>query len=188
MLVLSRGRNQSVLVGDDVVVTLLDVRSGDSFVHRAKARLGFDAPREIAIQRQEVFERMQAKSSSGQSHQPKPKLALSGTNHPVNEATVRLQIQTPRQVSIHCSRATGQSNGKRRIVQSFPAEVISADADDSDGQKLLRIIDCMKNDNILIGNQLQVTIVDVVEFVVDDSPAPMRGRDALVAGNDMETA
>jgi carbon storage regulator len=170
MLVLSRGRNQSVLVGNDVIVTLLDIRIGDSFVRRGKARLGFDAPKEIAIQRQEVFERMKAKTSSG-SYQPKPRTALAGTNHPVREATVRLQIQTPPEVSIHCSRATGHTTGKRRIVQSFPAESPSADTDDADSRPLLRVINCIKDDNILIGNQLQVTVVDVVQFVVD-SPSP----------------
>ena len=60
MLVLSRGRNQSVLVGNDVIVTLLDIRCGDSFVRRGKVRLGFDAPKEISIQREEVFARMKA--------------------------------------------------------------------------------------------------------------------------------
>ena len=50
MLVLSRYRNESVKVGDDIVVTVVEVR-GD------KVRLGFEAPKDIPIFRTELIER-----------------------------------------------------------------------------------------------------------------------------------
>ena len=52
MLVLSRQRDESIIIGDNVVVTIVDVR-GD------KVRLGIDAPVEIPVHRQEVYEAIQ---------------------------------------------------------------------------------------------------------------------------------
>lgn len=52
MLVLSRQRDQSIMIGEDVVVTIVDIR-GD------KVRLGIDAPGEIPVHRQEVYEAIQ---------------------------------------------------------------------------------------------------------------------------------
>ena len=49
MLVLSRHRDQSIMIGDDVVVTIVDIR-GD------KVRLGINAPTDIPVHRREVYE------------------------------------------------------------------------------------------------------------------------------------
>lgn len=49
MLVLSRKRNEKIVIGDEVVVTVLDVR-GD------QVQLGIDAPRKIPVHRHEVYE------------------------------------------------------------------------------------------------------------------------------------
>ena len=48
MLVLSRERDQVVMIGDDVEVTVLDIR-GD------KVRLGINAPKHISVHRKEVW-------------------------------------------------------------------------------------------------------------------------------------
>lgn len=52
MLVLSRHRDESIMIGDDVVITIVDIR-GD------KVRLGIDAPQDIPVHRQEVYEAIQ---------------------------------------------------------------------------------------------------------------------------------
>ena len=49
MLVLSRHRDESIMIGDDVMITIVDIR-GD------KVRLGIDAPQEIPVHRQEVYD------------------------------------------------------------------------------------------------------------------------------------
>ncbi len=49
MLVLSRHRDESIMIGDNVMITIVDIR-GD------KVRLGIDAPQEIPVHRQEVYE------------------------------------------------------------------------------------------------------------------------------------
>ena len=48
MLVLTRRANQSIMIGDDVVVTVLDVR-GD------QVRIGIKAPRSVDVHREEVY-------------------------------------------------------------------------------------------------------------------------------------
>lgn len=52
MLVVSRKRDESVIIGDNIVITVVDIR-GD------KVRLGIQAPMEIPVHRQEVYEAIQ---------------------------------------------------------------------------------------------------------------------------------
>jgi carbon storage regulator len=49
MLVLSRQRDQTIMIGDDIEITVVDIR-GD------KVRLGINAPSEIPVHRKEVYE------------------------------------------------------------------------------------------------------------------------------------
>ncbi|MFO1002201.1 MAG: carbon storage regulator CsrA [Planctomycetaceae bacterium] len=49
MLVLSRKKNESIVINDNVVVTVVEVR-GD------KVRIGIEAPRDVTVHRQEVLE------------------------------------------------------------------------------------------------------------------------------------
>lgn len=48
MLVLSRQKDESIMIGDDVEITIVDVR-GD------KVRLGINAPRNITVHRKEIY-------------------------------------------------------------------------------------------------------------------------------------
>ncbi len=52
MLVLSRRPNESIVINDKIVVTVIEIR-GD------KVRLGIEAPRDVPIHRSEVFEAIQ---------------------------------------------------------------------------------------------------------------------------------
>jgi carbon storage regulator len=49
MLVLSRQRDESIIIGDDIEITVVDIR-GD------KVRLGVSAPKEISVHRKEVYD------------------------------------------------------------------------------------------------------------------------------------
>ena len=51
MLVLSRKKNESIVIRDDIIVTVVEVR-GD------KVRLGIEAPREVTVHRREVYEKI----------------------------------------------------------------------------------------------------------------------------------
>ena len=83
MLALSRGRNETVIVGNDVKVTVLDIRVGEESVAGGRVKLGFQAPREVSILRQEVFRLARSKTSSG-PRRPKPH--IFGQLHPVPDA------------------------------------------------------------------------------------------------------
>lgn len=70
MLVLTRRCGESVMIGDDVVVTVLEVR-GDVI------RLGIGAPREIQVHREEVYRELQAANQEAASPTDDAVLALS---------------------------------------------------------------------------------------------------------------
>ena len=69
MLVFSRQRDESIRIGDNVVVTIVDIR-GD------KVRLGIEAPGEIPVHRQEVYEAIQRENRRASQLQPKDTLPL----------------------------------------------------------------------------------------------------------------
>lgn len=75
MLVLSRQRDESIVIGDNIVVTIVDIR-GD------KVRLGIDAPTEIPVHRREVFEAIQRENQRASQLEPKDVqgLAENGTS------------------------------------------------------------------------------------------------------------
>lgn len=52
MLVLSRQKDESIIIGDDIEITIVDVR-GD------KVRLGIVAPRTVSVHRKEVYDAIQ---------------------------------------------------------------------------------------------------------------------------------
>ena len=49
MLVLSRHRDETIMIGDDIEITVVDIR-GD------KVRLGINAPRSVQVHRKEVYD------------------------------------------------------------------------------------------------------------------------------------
>ena len=57
MLVLSRQREEVVMIGDDIEVKVVDIR-GD------KVHLGFTAPRQVPIHRKEVFDAIEASKNA----------------------------------------------------------------------------------------------------------------------------
>ena len=59
MLVLSRHRDESIIIGDDIVVTVVDIR-GD------KVRLGIEAPTKVPVHRQEVYDAIQREKQRGE--------------------------------------------------------------------------------------------------------------------------
>ena len=63
MLVLSRQRDESIIIGDNIVVTIVDVR-GD------KVRLGIEAPREVSVHRREVYEAIQRENRQASRLEP----------------------------------------------------------------------------------------------------------------------
>ena len=76
MLVLSRQRDESIMIGDKVVITIVDIR-GD------KVRLGIEAPQEVPEHRQEVYEAIKREgrlSGGGKNREPQPAAANANGN------------------------------------------------------------------------------------------------------------
>jgi carbon storage regulator len=57
MLVLSRKLNESIVIRDNIVITVVEIR-GD------KVRLGIEAPKEIPVHRREVFDKIKSPEAS----------------------------------------------------------------------------------------------------------------------------
>lgn len=98
MLVLSRQRDQSVMIGDDMEVRVVDVR-GD------KVRLGFVAPRDVNVHRKEVYDAIRNENRAAAQVMPQDvkgvvpgpngrKLRLAGTTPPplANDPFLRAAI------------------------------------------------------------------------------------------------
>lgn len=65
MLVLSRKKNESIRIRDDITITVVEVR-GD------KVRLGIDAPSEVPVHRQEVYEAIQRQRAASSASASEP--------------------------------------------------------------------------------------------------------------------
>jgi len=78
MLVLSRQRDESIMIGDNVEITIVDVR-GD------KVRLGITAPKEIPVHRREIYDAIQREKAAAKDaaehpegvHQAEPEKVAS---------------------------------------------------------------------------------------------------------------
>ena len=63
MLTLSRYEGESIIIGSDIVVTVLEVRQN-------KVRLGVRAPLDLRVDREEVRRRIEARQTA--AHEPGP--------------------------------------------------------------------------------------------------------------------
>lgn len=57
MLVLSRKKNETIVINDSITVTVIEIR-GD------KVRLGIEAPKDVTVHRREVYEAIQNQARS----------------------------------------------------------------------------------------------------------------------------
>ena len=61
MLIFARRAGESLMIGDDVVVTVLGIKGN-------KIRIGVDAPRDKAVHREEIFHKIKGASPDGNLH------------------------------------------------------------------------------------------------------------------------
>jgi carbon storage regulator len=65
MLVLSRKKNESIIINDDITIVVVEIR-GD------KVRLGVEAPKEIPVHRNEVYEAIRRNQEAGEQAEVEP--------------------------------------------------------------------------------------------------------------------
>ena len=80
MLVLTRHPNQSIMIGNDVVIMVLEVR-GD------QVRIGIKAPRTVEVHREEVFAQLQKANRDAASPKPAALETLGGVRTKPNDAS-----------------------------------------------------------------------------------------------------
>ena len=85
MLVLSRQKDESIMIGDEVEITIVDVR-GD------KVRLGITAPKSIPVHRREIYDAIQREKA-----QKDGELHAGDNNQPVEKAgdNARKKVDKP---------------------------------------------------------------------------------------------
>lgn len=65
MLILTRRIGETVMIGDDVTVTVLGVKG-------AQVRVGVNAPKSVAVHREEIFKRIQTEREAAQTSGKRP--------------------------------------------------------------------------------------------------------------------
>src|SRR3990170_183022 len=73
MLVLSRQRDETIMIGDEVEITIVDIR-GD------KVRLGINAPRHIQVHRKEVYDAIKRENEQAANLTPQDVSGVIGTD------------------------------------------------------------------------------------------------------------
>jgi carbon storage regulator len=69
MLVLSRKKNESIVINNDITVVVVEIR-GD------KVRLGVEAPKEVPVHRREVYDAIHGHEASAEKQHPNNDVAM----------------------------------------------------------------------------------------------------------------
>ena len=82
MLVLSRQRDETIMIGDDIEITVVDIRG-------EKVRLGINAPAHVPVHRKEVYDAIRrekiAKAGNNLTEEPKVESLAKKRRHPPHE-------------------------------------------------------------------------------------------------------
>ena len=75
MLVLTRRPGESIVVGQDIVITVIEIKGG-------QVRIGIDAPREIDVYREEIYEQVRQENIASVANVEAIREAVQGQTAP----------------------------------------------------------------------------------------------------------
>ena len=88
MLVLSRQRDESIMIGDDVEIIIVDVR-GD------KVRLGITAPKSVPVHRREIYDAIQREKTEKKETEKQPEKESKASKKEKTKEQEQQEQETP---------------------------------------------------------------------------------------------
>jgi sRNA-binding carbon storage regulator CsrA len=151
MLLLRRKRHQSVILGDEVTLTVEEICGQDGQrIFGATMHLGFQSPPYVSICRSELRDN----GSSARPGKAKPAPPRPGKLVEVSDAQARLRLEVPPKVPVRC-------NGKPTVgVDSQESRDGAAPA-----PKQVHHITCHKEDRITICNNITIAALNFHRFI-----------------------
>jgi carbon storage regulator len=116
MLVLSRQRDETIMIGDEIEITVVDIR-GD------KIRLGITAPTRIAVHRKEVYEAIRKENEQAAEHAAVlEETDLGSIGKPIapGPARIRRTVTTPRLTATPFRSGPAPTVRTQTIVRPVP--------------------------------------------------------------------
>jgi sRNA-binding carbon storage regulator CsrA len=157
MLVLRRKRHQSVVLGDQVTVTVEEISAGDGQrIFGATMQLGFQSPPHVSIYRGELRADGSRPARTGGKTGPAP--PRPGKTVEISDAQARLRIEVPPKVPVRC-------NG------TPTAGVDSQETPDGSAHvpKQVYHITCHKEDRITICHNITIAALNFQRFVFSET-------------------
>lgn len=109
MLVLSRQRDETIMIGDDIEISVVDIR-GD------KVRLGITAPTRIAVHRKEVYEAIKRENAEAARMSGTDVSAIAGNLRPGTNGTPRrVPASVITSAGINAAATTPNGNGAHPV-------------------------------------------------------------------------
>jgi len=153
MLVLRRKRHESVILGDEVTLTVEEICGGDGQrMFGATMRLGFQSPSYVSICRGEL--RAGSLRAIRRGGPAKPAHTRAGKLVEVSDAQARLRVEVPQKVPVRC-------NGTPTVGVDSEERLDGA----TRASKEVHHITCHKADRITICNNITIAALNFHRFV-----------------------
>jgi sRNA-binding carbon storage regulator CsrA len=153
MLVLRRKRHESVILGDEVTLTVEEICAGDGQrIFGATMRLGFQSPRYVSICRSEL--RADSSGAVRKGGRARPAQPRPGRLVEISDAQARLRVEVPPKVPVRC-------NGTPTVGVNSQETVGGA----TQSSTQVYHITCRKEDRITICHNIIIAALNFHRFV-----------------------